>query len=60
LFSIAVTPSAHAQTHVDLLDKRSSRTGGVIVDERTGRIDVDRDANRVGCGLDRTTGRLGA
>jgi len=49
-----------AQTRVDLFDKKSARTGGVIVDERTGRVDVyDRDANRIGYGkLDRSTGRV--
>jgi len=42
------------------VDKRSNRAGGVIVNERTGRIDVyDRDANRLGDGqLDRRTGRV--
>ncbi len=44
----------------DLFDRKSTRTGGVIVDERTGRVDVyDRDANRLGYGqVDRTTGRV--
>jgi hypothetical protein len=58
--SIVLVPSAPAQTHVDLFDKKSNRTGGVIIDERTGRVDVyDRDSNRLGYGqLDRTTGRV--
>ena len=58
VFHLAI--SAQAQTRVDLYDKKSNRTGGVILDERTGRVDVyDRDANRLGYGqVDRTTGRL--
>lgn len=49
-----------AQARVDLFDKKSDRTGGVIVNERSGRVDVyDRDAKRVGYGqLDRATGRV--
>jgi len=57
---LVLAPSAQAQTRVDLFDKKSNRTGGVIVDERTGRVDVyDRDANRLGYGqVDRSTGRV--
>lgn len=60
LFALGLATSAQAQTRVDLFDKKSNRTGGVIVDERTGRVDVyDRDANRLGYGqVDRTTGRV--
>jgi len=57
---VAAASIVQAQTRADLYDKKSNRTGGVIVDERSGRIDVyDRDANRVGYGqLDRSTGRV--
>ena len=60
LVALVFAPVAQAQTRVDLFDKKSNRTGGVIVDERTGRVDVyDRDANRLGYGqVDRTTGRV--
>jgi hypothetical protein len=62
LASIALVPEVAAPqtTRVDGPDPRSTRTGGVIVDERTGRVDVyDRDANRLGHGqVDRTTGRV--
>jgi hypothetical protein len=55
VFYLAI--SEQAQTRVDHFEKKSSRTGGVIVDERTGRIDgYDRDSNRVGYGqVDRAT-----
>jgi hypothetical protein len=57
--SIVLVPSAPAQTHGDLFDKKSNRTGGVIIDERTGRVDVyDRDSNRLGYGS--STARLAA
>src|SRR5262245_205662 len=61
LAAVVLAPAtAPAQTRVDLSDKKSDRTGGVIVNERTGRVDVyDRDANRLGHGqLDRATGRV--
>jgi len=60
LSAIILAPSAQAQTRVDLFDKKANRSGGVIIDERTGRVDVyDRDANRLGYGqVDRTTGRV--
>lgn len=58
--ALVLAPAASAQTRVDLFDTKSNRTGGVILDQRTGRVDVyDRDANRVGYGqVDRATGRV--
>jgi hypothetical protein len=60
LLALTLTSPAQAQTRVDLFDRKPNRTGGVILDERTGRVDLyDRESNRVGYGqVDRTTGRL--
>ena len=60
LLAFGLVISAQAQTRVDLFDKKSNRSGGVILDERTGRVDFyGRDSNRVGYGqVDRTTGRV--
>ena len=61
LLALSLVTSVEAQTtRVDLFDKKSNRSGGVILDERTGRVDFyDRDSNRVGYGqVDRTTGRV--
>jgi len=60
LAAVLAPAVATGQSRVDVFDKKLNRTGGVIVDERTGRVDVyDRDANRLGYGqLDRATGRV--
>lgn len=61
LLLLAVAIPATAQTtRFDALDEKANRTGGVIVDERTGRVDVyDRDANRIGYGqLNRAQNRV--
>jgi hypothetical protein len=60
LMAACALPAAAQSTRVDLYNRKSERTGGVIVDERTGRVDVyDRDANRLGWGqIDRATGRV--
>jgi hypothetical protein len=59
LLACGLATSAQAQTRIDLFDKRSNRTGYILVDPKSGRIDTyDPKSNRTGSGYITPSGRV--
>lgn len=59
LLALSLATFVQAQTRVDLFDKRSNRTGYILVDPKSERIDTyDTKSNRTGYGYITPSGRV--